>query len=489
MSVAIRPAAYVGVDLGTSGLKITVVGSDGAVLAEAEEGYGVRAALPGHAETDPRDWADAFDRAAKRLSEWRQDSPSAPPIAAVGVTGQMHGIVLTDPEGRPVRPALLWPDQRAAGTLARWRDLPADVRSRLGNPLVAGMAGPLLTWLRHHEPGSLDASTAVASPKDWLRRELTGATVTERSDASATLLWDVVADDWSPEALALAGITRDALGTVVRSDAVVGTTGHPTLTGGVPVPVVAGAADTAAALLALESCGAVPSWRDAAVVNAGTGIQIVRPGARPAPRVDPVTHLYADATGGWYEMLAIQNGGFALTWAQRILGATWEESVALAREAPAGSSGAVFVPFLTGERGGVAPPGASAGWTSLTPSTGRAELLRAAFEGFAFTIRRGLQMLGEHTGPVLLSGGGGREPWVRQLVADVLDRPVTYVPMRSASAVGAAILAARAVGEQLAVAPPVVQVEPAGGAHREALAAAYDAWLTALNSAESRSHV
>jgi xylulokinase len=478
------PAAdgsYLGIDLGTSGLKVTLVAPDGAVLAEAEETYDVRAPRPGHAESDPRDWAAALGRARKRLG----GSPSAsasPGLAAVAVAGQMHGIVLTDPDGDPVRPALLWPDQRAAGTLARWRELPPEVRARLSNPLVAGMAGPLLGWLREHDPESLARTGVVASPKDWLRHQLTGVPGTERSDASATLLWDVVADDWSREAIQLAGIAPAALPPVVPSEAVVGATAGAflELTDGTPVPVVAGAADTAAALVALEASEAVPSWREAVVVNAGTGIQVVRPGAQPTPRVDPVTHLYADAAGGWYEMLAIQNGGFALAWAQRTLGATWEESVALAAGAAAGAAGAVFVPFLTGERGGVAPAGGTAGWSSLTTSTGRGELLRAAFEAYAFTIRRGVEMLGEHPGPVLLSGGGGREPWLRQLVADVLERPVSYVAIRSASSIGAAVLAARGVGHRLPVTPAVVQVEPAGGAHREALREAYGRWLAAL---------
>ena len=235
------------------------------------------------------------------------------------------------------------------------------------------MAGPLLTWLRLHEPEALRSAVSVASPKDWLRARLTGDLATERSDASATLLWDVPADDWSAEALVLAGIPKAALPPVVTSDTVVGSARPSALNldDGADVPVVAGAADTAAALVALQASGAVPAWRDAVVVNAGTGIQVVRPAARPEPRADPVTHLYADAAGGWYEMLAIQNGGFALDWVQRTLAATWEESVSLARKVAPGSAGALFVPFLTGERGGVAPPGASAGWSSLTPSTGR----------------------------------------------------------------------------------------------------------------------
>jgi xylulokinase len=246
------------------------------------------------------------------------------------------------------------------------------------------------------------------------------------------------------------------------------------------VPVVTGAGDTAAALVGLERSGAVP--KGAVVVNAGTGIQILRTGAHPSPRTEPLTHLYCDASGGWYEMLAIQNGGFALTWAQRQLSASWDSAVALAREVPPGSRDAVFLPFLTGERGGVATASASAGWRSLTTSTERPELLRAAFEAYAFTVRRGLEVLGSPSDPLVLSGGGGRDPWVRQLLADVLGRPVSYVPLRSASAVGAAVLAARGRGVELDVPATVVRTDPSGLEVRDRLDEAYSRWVAELQA-------
>ena len=474
-----RPgSAYLGIDLGTSGLKVVLLGGDGSVVAEAEQGYDVQSPQPGCAETDPYEWHSALTSALDRLAA------SAPgvKVSATGLAGQMHGIVLADSSGTPVRPAMLWPDRRAASVLPSWQSLPEEVRGRLGNPLVPGMAGPMLTWLHEHEPATVESATVLQSPKDWLRGRLTGEVRSERSDASATLLWDVLADAWSPEAVALAGTRVDALPTVGTSDAVVGEA-RPLTSSASASPVVAGAADTAAALLALEGAGAVASWADTVVVNAGTGIQVVRPGASALSRVDPATHLYADAADGWYEMLAVQNGGFALTWAQRALAVSWQESVALASAAAPGSRGAVFVPFLTGERGAVAPPGASAGWTGLTTSTGRAEMVRAAFEAYAFMVRRGVELVGADSGPVLLSGGGGRDPWVRQLVADVLGRPVSHVALRSASAVGAAVLAARGVGEALPVPATVVEVEPSSASAREPLDAAYEGWLAAAASA------
>jgi xylulokinase len=468
-------STYLGIDLGTSGLKLTLVGDDGRVVAEAEETYVLEAAQPGYAEIDPQDWSRALDRCVDRFTQAPDGGPAGARVAAVGFSGQMHGVVLTDDGGKPSRPAVLWPDQRAASVMDRWHDLAPEVRGALSNPLVPGMAGPLLTWLRDHEPSVLRDSL-VASPKDWLRRQLTsGDAAGDRSDASATLLWDVVADDWSTCAVELAGVTRSQLPVPVPSETVVGTT---RLLGGPDVPVVAGAADTAAALVGLSGSGLL---RDGGVVvNAGTGIQILRTGARPSARLDPQTHLYGDASGGWYEMLAIQNGGLALDWAQSTLDASWEEAVTLAGGTAPGASGATFLPFLTGERGGVAPIEPSAGWRHLTTTTGRAELLRAAFEAYAFTIRRGLEIIDAPAGPVLLTGGGGRDPWLRQLVADVLDRPVAFVALRSVSAVGAAALAARGVGAELDVPANVVEVSPGDDRARGGLDAAYERWVHSL---------
>jgi xylulokinase len=468
---------YLGIDLGTSGLKLTLLGEDGAVVAEAEETYELSSVRPGYAEIDPHDWTRALNRCVDRLTQTPGGGHPGVSVAAVGFSGQMHGVVLTDSNGKAVRSALLWPDQRATSVMGRWHRLTPEVRGALSNPLVPGMAGPLLTWLRDHEPALL-GDALVASPKDWLRRQLTSGDVAgDRSDASATLLWDVIADDWSTHAVELAGVTRSQLPVPLPSDAVVGTT---RLLGGGDIPVVTGAADTAAALAALECSYSGLLGDGGVVINAGTGIQILRTRARPEARVDPKTHLYGDASCGWYEMLAIQNGGLALDWAQRTLGATWDEAVNLARGTATGSSGATFLPFLTGERGGVAPVEPSAGWRHLAPVTGRTELLRAAFEAYAFTIRRGLEIIDAPAGPVLLTGGGGRDPFVRQLLADVLNRPIASVELRSVSGVGAAVLAARGVGVELTVAATVVEVEPADAAERAGLDEAYARWVATL---------
>ena len=431
---------FLGADLGTSGLKLVAVDGAGAVVAEAERAYAYDRPAPGRAEIDVRVWRTAFDDAVGELFA----ALDGRPVRALGLSGQMHGAVLVDATGRPVRPALLWPDDRAAGELARWRRLPPADRAALANPLVAGMTGPMLAWLAVHEPAAVARAAAVLLPKDALRAALVpgvDVAVTDRSDASATLLWDVVADGWSPAATAAAGVPVELLPVVRGSAEVVGTTpiGHA------DVPVVVGGADTPLALLAAGTTGALQ-------VNLGTGAQVLRPGWTPEPADEPVTHGYADVSEGWYAMAALQNGGSAWNWVRGVLGMGWDELVAAVRDAAPGAGGALFRPFLTGERGGVAGPEDRGGWTGLSASTTRADLARAAVEGVAYAVAAAARSLGGDGGSaVVLTGGATRSPEVQQVLADVLDRPVRHLGMRSASAVGAAVLAARGVG---------VEVEP-----------------------------
>jgi xylulokinase len=444
-----------GADLGTSGLKLVALDPAGAVIAEAERGYAVARPGPERAEIDVGTWRAAFDDA---LAAVLPDLAGAR-VRGLGISGQMHGAVLVDADGAALRPALLWPDQRAAGELARWRALSRDDRAALANPLVPGMTGPLLAWLARHEPEVVGRAATVLLPKDALRATLlpgAGPAVTDRSDASATLLWDVVADDWSAAAVMAAGDLERLLPGVRPSDEVAGTAGLPVG----EVPVVVGAADTPLALLAAGTTAGVQ-------VNLGTGAQLLRPGRRPRAAVDPAVHTYADTAGGWYAMAALQNGGSAWEWVCGVLGLSWSEFLAAAASVPAGAGGVVFRPFLTGERGGVADAADRGGWTRLHAGTTRADLARAAVEGVFFAIRAAFGLLQPADGePVLLTGGAARSDVVVQLLADVLGRPVRSLRLRSASAVGAAVLAGRGVGldvEPQRGAGPLVEPRPVPG--------------------------
>ncbi|SDX78915.1 xylulokinase [Geodermatophilus africanus] len=450
-----------GADVGTSGLKLVALDGAGTVVVEAESGYDVDRPRPGWAQTDPAVWRAALDDALAQVTP----ALAGRRVAGLGLSGQMHGTVLVDAAGVPVAPAVLWPDGRAAAEVDRWRTLPPAARAALANPLVPGMTGPVLAWLAAHEPAVLRRAAAVLLPKDALRASLVpdaDPRVTDRSDASATLLWDVVADGWSAAATAAAGVDPGLLPAVRPSAEVVGAAALPLG----EVPVVVGGGDTPLALLAAGT-------RAGRQVNLGTGAQVLLPGWAPVPADDPPVHGYADVEGGWYAMAALQNGGLAWTWVCGVLGMTPAELFGTAASVPPGAGGVVFRPFLTGERGGVAGPDDRGGWTGLSAGTTRPELARAAVEGVVFAVAAAAGLLGG-TGPVVLTGGGGRPDVVQQLLADVLGVPVRYLPIRSASAVGAALLAARGTGTELVAGrPPGHPVEPR---RDPGLVAALDRW-------------
>lgn len=455
---------FLGIDLGTSGLKVAAVVSDGVVVAEAEAPYAVQRPAPGQAEIAPQEWENALNSALAQLGELRFD--------AVGIAGQMHGLVLVDADGQPCRPAMLWPDRRAQGELAAWRDLDPAQRLRLANPITAGMAGPMLSWVQHNEPLMLRGARAALQPKDYVRSRLGGPVVAERSDASATLLWDVPADGWAFDIVEALGLPGELLPGVVASSHVVGQArlkGEPAL--------VAGAGDTPAALLGTGGLGA-----GEVQINLGTGAQILIGVDSPRPVADPVTHLYADAGAAWYGMAALQNAGLALNKVREWLGMRWPAFFTLAGSAPVGAGGVSVVPFLAGERGGVASPSSRGAWLGLTDATTSAHLARAAIEGMLFTVREGLELLCDTPRVVRVSGGGVREEFVAQMLADVLGTVIHVVPERSASALGAAMLAAQGVGRTLAVAgiEPVV-FEPVDGPE---LQAAYRLWSDRLFAAD-----
>jgi xylulokinase len=464
--------SFLGIDLGTSSLKVALVDVDGQQLAAAEAGYQVDSPQPGWAQTDPRLWNMALDTALARIAP----ALTAHGPRAVGVTGQMHGTVLCDDSGTAVRPAILWPDRRAVDMLGRWRALPEPVRARLANPLVAGMTGPVMAWLVEHEPTTVARAAVLLLPKDYLRLSLGGPPVTERSDASATLLWDLPADTWSAAALRAAAVPDRLVPEVVESDRVVAETDRLAALGGPgAVPVVAGCADTPAALLA-----AGPLTGDTVQVNLGTGAQVLRAVDHPPVRADPPVHVYADAGAGWYAMAAVQNAGLALDWVRRLLGLEWPDLFAMAARVPAGAGGVSFLPFLTGERGGIAPADSRAAWLGMTAATSREDLVRAAVEAMVFTVCRAVDLLDAGGRPVRLTGGGGRSDLVAHLLADALEVPVRRVTVPGASATGAAILAARGVGVALpstAEYGPRLDPRPAG-----ALQDSYRRWLDRLQA-------
>jgi xylulokinase len=453
-----------GLDLGTGSAKAILIAPSGAVLGEGVASYPVRSPCPGWAESDPLDWWDACAEAVRVAV-----GQSGASVAALGLSGQMHGVVLSDAEGNPTRPAVLWADTRSAALLDLYRELDSWLRDRLANPLAAGMAGPSLLWLRDEEPEAYRAARWALQPKDWMRLRLTCEAFSEPSDASATLLYDLRVDSWARQIVEALGLRADLLPPLVASGSCAGKLGREAAGFfGLPagLPVAAGAGDTAAALLGsgLLEPGCVQ-------LTVGTGAQILTPRGSPVPDSHLRTHLYRTAlrhpSGRYYSMAAMQNAGLALEWTLKVLGASWEEAYGEAFSVPAGAGGVTFLPYLSGERTPHLDPYARGAWTGLGLAHGRAHLLRAAFEGVAFALREGLEALEEAgvRAPELRLAGGGvlRAPW-RQLLADVLGRPLGLLSTSVApvaSGRGAALLAGLAQGtydsleETILIAPKV----------------------------------
>jgi xylulokinase len=432
-----------GIDLGTGSAKALLLAIDGSVVAEASSPYSVQAPNPGWAETAPEDWWMAVAIAVKTAVGDRSAQ-----VRAIGLSGQMHGVVVADKTGHPLRPAILWADARSSSVLDAYRSLSTNLRSRLANPITTGMAGPSLLWLRQHEPDVYAKARWALQPKDWLRLRLTGEVAAEPSDASGTLLYDVLSDQWACSVLDALGLRSDWLPDLIPSEQIAGyLTAEASVHLGLAIglPVVAGAADTAAA--ALGSGLLQPGFVQLTV---GSGAQIASP--RSKPEIDPFgrTHLYRTAVPNqWYTLAAIQNAGLALEWVRNMLGLSWQQVYAEAFLIAPGCEGLTFLPYLTGERTPHMDSNPLGAWVGMGLHHTRSHLMRAALEGVAFALKQGLEALtatGMQVTELRLAGGGTLETNWRQLLADILQVPLYSLTMPAASARGAAILAGIGTG-------------------------------------------
>jgi xylulokinase len=430
-----------GLDLGTGSLKAILLEENGLFVAETTRAYTVHAPQAGWAESNPNDWWLAAQEATLELGHGNK-------VSAIGFSGQMHGVVLSDQQGQALRNAILWADTRSSLELQGYKDLEPDMHRRLANPVVTGMAGASLLWLGHHEAKLLKSARWALQPKDWLRFQLTGEAFAEPSDASGTLLYDLERDDWAFDVMAALEIPQSLFAPLRGSSEIAGTLSSKAakalgLNPG--IPVATGGGDTPSAMFGggILEPGTVQ-------LSIGSGAQIVAP--RDAAMIDTSlrTHLYRAVTpSGWYAMAAMQNAGLALEWVRAMLGMDWQTAYLEAFAIEPSANGLSFLPYLMGERTPHLNPNARGAWVGLALSHNRGHLMRAAFEGVAFAIRDGFEALLE-TGleaPALrLAGGGTTVQLWRQLLADTLQRPLYTSEISSASARGAALLAGVASG-------------------------------------------
>jgi sugar (pentulose or hexulose) kinase len=464
-----------GLDIGTSSTKALLLDPRGDAVAEASASYAVEHPAPELAETDPARWWEAVVAAVGELP-----AEARAAVRAVGLSGQMHGVVLARGDGTPVRPAILWLDRRTAPSLASY---PSRAGAITGNATTTGMTGPTLAWLREREPASLGAARWALLVKDWVRLRLTGEAATDPSDASGTLLAGAEGT-WDAGLLGELGISPELLPPVRESSAAAGRLRPEAASAlGLPagVPVATGAGDTLAAAL-----GSGLHRDDQGQLAIGTSAQVVVPRASwPgfSPRLNVCRSASPAGHPRWCQMAAMLNGGGALDWARRALQLEWEEafSRALGEEGRVGEI--VFLPYLTGERTPWMDPRLRAAWVGAGPGDGASTLMQAAFTGVAFGIRAGLDALREQGAAparLRLAGGGTVHPAWRQLLSDALGLPLDAVSVSNAAARGAALLGGLAAGtiapgDLSALSPAVTPVaEPRAAA---ALTARYARFL------------
>ncbi len=442
----------VGLDVGTSGLKAVATTPDGNVITEASAGYPLDTPRPGWTEQHPEAWWRAAAEALATLVA----EVGADRIAALGVSGQMHGMVPLDDGDRPIRPALLWNDQR---TGVQVRAIEAAVSRtelvrRTGNPAVTGFQLPKVLWLRDEEPEAFARVRTILFPKDWIALRLTGARGTEPTDATGSGAWSLADRDWDRDLLGRLDLDPALFPVAAASDAIVGevTRAAADATGLRPgTPVVAGAGDNAAAATALGLGRAAPGIGS---ISLGTSGVLFAPVAEPVP--DPLgrVHLFAHADGTWTLLGVTLAAAGSLAWWARRAGVADEgigAAVARALGRPVGAGGVTFLPYLAGERSPFLDPDLRGGFHGLSLATTDEDLTRAVLEGVVFSLRdvwRVMEPLGTPE-RLLATGGGARGDGWLKLAADALQVPIGVPRAIPGAAHGAAALAWRALGTEV----------------------------------------
>jgi xylulokinase len=423
----------VGLDVGTTGVKALALSPEGEVLARAEESYELSTPHPGWAEQDPEDWWRAAERALAALGGR---------TTAIGLSGQMHGLVVLDDHDRVLRPAILWNDQRTSAECIEIEDRVGLTRliELTGNRALTGFTAPKLLWLRRHEPDAYARIAHVLLPKDYVRLRLTGEHATDVADASGTLLFDVAVRCWSGEMIDALELDPAWLPRALESPEVSGETAEGS-------PVAAGAGDQAAAALGVG----VDRPGPVSLVLGTSGVVFA---ALPAFAADPQARVHAfchAVPDGWHAMGVMLSAAGSLRWLQNALGSehSYDELTAAAAEWPPGTEGLMFLPYLSGERTPHADPHARAAFAGLTLRHDHGALVRAVLEGVAYGLRDSLELLralGVDPRVGHVSGGGARsELWLR-ILASVLGMPIRRMATDEGSAYGAALLGGVAAG-------------------------------------------
>ncbi len=439
-----------GIDTSTTATKALLIDTSGNVVAVAAAEYPYETPRPGWTEQDPAlFWQGAVQSIRAVLAK---SQLSGKEIAAVGLTGQMHGMTLLDAHGETIRPCILWNDQRTAAqceTITN-RVGAEKILQLTGNPMLTGFTAPKILWMRENEPENYHRIAHVLLPKDFVRYQLTGEFFSDVADASGTSLFDVGARHWSSAMLAALQIPRAWLPEVtespVASAKINSAAAHATgLLAG--TPVIAGAGDQAAQAIGTgiihEGCIAVTIGTSGVVFAASDSFRI-----EPQGRLHAFCHALP---GKWHLMGVMLSAGGSFRWYRDTLAHadSYDTLTAAASTIDAGSEGLFFLPYLTGERTPHPDPQARGAFVGLSVRHTKPHLTRAVIEGVSYGLRDSLELmrdLGITAAQVRASGGGSQSALWRQILADIFNAEIVTVNSTEGAAYGAALLAGVGAG-------------------------------------------
>ncbi len=445
-----------GIDIGTSGTKTLAIDETGKILASAAAEYPCEHPRPGWSEQDPELWWRATSETVRRMLEKGGLKPAD--VAGVGLSGQMHGSVFLDADGKVIRPALLWNDQRTAAECAEIEERAGGREALIrlvANPALTGFTAPKILWVRRHEPANWDRVRQVLLPKDYIRYRLSGTYATEVSDASGTLLLDVANRCWSRELLAKLDLDPALLPPCFESPDIssqVSALGASATGLAVGTPIVGGGGDQPAGAVGngIVSSGVVSATMGTSGVVFAHADQL---GFDPLGRLQRGCHA---VPGAWHVMGVVLSAGGSFQWFRNELGkAEIDRAHAQgvdpyflltdeAALASVGAEGLFFLPYLTGERTPHFDPDAKGSWVGLTVRHGRAHLIRSVLEGSTYAMRDSLELIremGVAISQIRVSGGGARNALWRQIQADIYGHDVHTLNSTEGPAFGVALLA------------------------------------------------
>ncbi|SKA73516.1 xylulokinase [Clostridium sp. USBA 49] len=443
---------FLGIDLGTSSVKIVIMNEQGQVTASVSKDYDVIYKKVGWAEQRPEDWWNATKDGIREVI--KNSNTDGKSIKGVGFSGQMHGLVLLDKYGNVLRPAILWCDQRTQEECdyLNYEIGQKNISLYTGNKALTGFTAPKLLWVKKHEKEIFNKIAHILLPKDYIRYKLTGQFATDASDASGMLMLDVKERKWSKEMLDILGIKEEVLPKVYESWEPTGniTKEVAEYTGLTEdTIVVAGAGDNAAGAV---GTGVVKSGN--LLITLGTSGVVFASSDNYEVDDENRLHSFCHSNGKWHQMGVMLSAASCLKWwieniNKKLESDSFDNLLNEAEKSPVGSNGVIFLPYLMGERTPYSDPDAKGVFFGLNMTNTRGDMTRAVLEGVCFGLRDSLEILKSLNVPieaVRVSGGGAKSPLWRQILADIFGVKVQLISSKEGPAYGAAILAAVGCG-------------------------------------------